>query len=418
MSNTNKTPHRPFILVGLTGSISCFKVCELISNLVKKGFRVQTIATQSALQFVGEATLEGLTHEPVLKDNFQSQHMMDHINLARKSDLLVIAPATANCINKLSSGIADDFLGALYLAYETEKPIIIAPAMNHVMYKHPTVQDSIQKLMERGHTLVGPNPGDLACGENGLGRLAEPNEIMKVIEAHLKDEGQSSPKLHSTQKRVLITSGGTREQIDSVRSITNMSTGRTGATLADTFTRAGFEVTLIASEGSVLPEEKIHIKTYVNFNDLKNLIFDTLKSENFDYVFHAAAVSDYSISKIMTKTNQTDGASKVKISSSDPVTLELKSNPKLITFLKSASKNPELKVVAFKLTDTKDKKEIEDYVLKLMKESRADYVIQNDISDIKEKNYRFNFYKSSGEITPCKNRDELSQVLLGAMAEV
>jgi phosphopantothenoylcysteine decarboxylase/phosphopantothenate--cysteine ligase len=168
----------PQVLFLLTGSIACFKACELISRLVKRGVAVQTVASEGALRFVGTATLEGLTGRPPLVDLYQSGRAMDHINLARWADAALVCPATANSLNRLAAGLAEDAIGALFLAWEiASKPWLIAPAMNATMWEHPATAASRQRLADYGTRLLPVGEGRLACGESGEGRLLEVAEI-------------------------------------------------------------------------------------------------------------------------------------------------------------------------------------------------------------------------------------------------
>ena len=174
MSNKNETR----ILFQLTGSIACFKACDLISRLVKRGISVQTVASAGALRFVGAATLEGLTGKPPFTDLYQSGRTMDHIHLARWADAALLCPATANSLNRLAAGLADDAIGALFLAWEiATKPYLIAPAMNATMWEHPATRTSRQRLGDYGARLLPVGDGRLACGEAGEGRLLETTEI-------------------------------------------------------------------------------------------------------------------------------------------------------------------------------------------------------------------------------------------------
>lgn len=173
----------------LTGSIACFKACELISQLVQKGFSVKCVATRSALQFIGAATLEGLTGEAVQTDNFEHGKMMSHIDLARWADLILVCPATANSINSMAAGAGGDMITDIFLSNNFLKPFWVAPAMNTQMLLHPATQESLNKLSKWGTTILDTDAGNLACGEQGSGRLLAPQAILEKI---LKE---FSPKL-------------------------------------------------------------------------------------------------------------------------------------------------------------------------------------------------------------------------------
>ena len=174
------------ILFQLSGSIACFKSCMLISKLIQTGYEVQTVCTPSAFKFIGTATLEGLTGRTVFSDQFQSGQMMDHIALARWADLAILCPATANSINQIAAGLALNCVGALFLAFDLNKPYLIAPAMNHQMLSSPAVQQSLQKLESWKVQILPTERGRLACGDEGWGRLLEIDAILDRIKDALK----------------------------------------------------------------------------------------------------------------------------------------------------------------------------------------------------------------------------------------
>jgi phosphopantothenoylcysteine decarboxylase/phosphopantothenate--cysteine ligase len=174
------------VLFLLSGSIACYKACAVISRLTQAGVTVQTVATPSALRFVGAATLEGLSGRPVFTDIFETGRALDHIELARAADLAIVCPATANTINRLSAGLADDPIGTLFLAWEMkQKPWLLAPAMNGRMWEHPATHGSLEKLKTWGVRILDPVEGAHACGENGPGRLLEPEQIVAEVLATL-----------------------------------------------------------------------------------------------------------------------------------------------------------------------------------------------------------------------------------------
>ncbi len=170
------------ILFILSGSIACFKACHVISRLVQKGHHVRTVATEAALKFVGPATLEGLTREPVATDLFAAGGALDHITLARWADLTVVCPATANTLNRMAAGLADDLAGSLLLAHDWKKPLLVVPAMNPSMWTHPATVNAVETLRNWGVRFVAIGEGRTACGESGEGRLAEPEDIVATIE--------------------------------------------------------------------------------------------------------------------------------------------------------------------------------------------------------------------------------------------
>ena len=390
------------ILFQLTGSISCFKAAQVISTLVQKGHDVKCVATKSALQFIGEATLEGLTGHPVFSDSYKSGQMMDHINLARWADVFVLCPATANTINKLSQGLADDVIGQLFLAKGIEKSYFVFPAMNHEMYSHPATQKSLQTLKDWGVKVQASGTGHQACGETGQGRLLEPAEITSII------EGPPKKAL-----KILITGGATREPIDEIRFISNVSSGKTATTLAEAFASEGHEVTYLAGQGAVTPEQNVRILRFTEFESL----YETLKMElgktNYDLVIHAAAVSDYSVSQIKSKGNPIKPTLKLSSNISE-LSLHLKQNKKIITDLKKWA--PKAYVVAFKLTSGASENEIKKAVLKLSSESKPDLIVHNDFSFMKDKDERiFSIYsngKSKSQSLKTHSMKKLAELLL------
>ena len=210
------------ILFSISGSIAIYKAADSISKLIQKGYEIQVVSTQSALKFIGTATLEGLTGKKVIKI-FLRMEMMSHIELVKWADIMILAPATASTINSMRSGLGDNLVLSLFLAHDWIKPYIIAPAMNTKMWLHPATTSSLKKLAKWGVEILEPNTGDLACGDYGPGRMVESIEIIN----HLEKYNQLKEKLS-----VLITSGGTKEWIDGVRCISNVSTGETASSVA------------------------------------------------------------------------------------------------------------------------------------------------------------------------------------------
>jgi len=209
------------ILFILSGSIAGYKACEAISRLVQNGHRVRTVASAAAGQFVGPATLEGLTGEPVRGEVFAAGRAMDHIQLARWADATVICPATAQTLNRLAAGLADDLVGLLFLTHERTKPFLVAPAMNPAMWGHPATRAAVAKLQDWGVQFIPVGRGRTACGEVGEGRMAEADAVVAAVEAAVARPAR--------RLRILVTSGGTVEPIDAVRGLGNFSTGRTVA---------------------------------------------------------------------------------------------------------------------------------------------------------------------------------------------
>ncbi len=356
----------------LTGSVAAYKACEAISRLVQRGHQVRTVASAAALRFVGAATLEGLTGERVLSDLFEPGSALEHINLGRWADLVVVCPATANTLNRLSAGLADDLAGALFLAHDRKKPFLVAPAMNPNMWAHPATRASVARLTDWGVRFIAVGRGRTACGEVGDGRLAEPGAIVAEVEATL-----SRP---ARRLRVLVTSGGTSEPVDGVRVLSNTSTGRTGARIADHLSQAGHEVVLLRSASSIPAEGPARQETFVSFSDLDQALGRVLGAERFDAVVHGAAVSDFGIAQIEV-AGGVYAPGTGKLPSTGAPALHLKLHPKLVDGLRARSANPGLAVVAFKLTRGAGSDEARAAVEDLFGHSGADLVVHNDLSE-------------------------------------
>ncbi len=400
------------ILFIMTGSIACFKACAALSKLKQAGHILKVVMSEGSLQFIGAATIEGLTGEAPITDMYASGQIMDHINLNRWADLVIVAPATANYINKIAYGLGDDLLTTLFLAHDFKKPFLVTPAMNTMMYLHPTTQASIKKLKEMNVEILETASGVLACGEVGYGRLLEPELIVQEVQKRLQTTSSyqgithAKPSIGATIK-VLITSGGTTEPIDDVRVITNNSTGKTGAQIAAALTESGISVTYLHAEDAVKPEFSNKAVAFKSFTDLSEKLENELKSTDYDWVLHMAAVSDYSVIPTAGKIG----------SSENELTLKLKKNPKLIEVIKKLS--PKSKLVGFKLTSTTDAKIIEQKVSNLFEKSNCDFVVQNDWNDIKHNNRRFSFYSALDKNDPQKisSTNELASILFQKIIE-
>jgi phosphopantothenoylcysteine decarboxylase/phosphopantothenate--cysteine ligase len=356
----------------LTGSIAGYKACDAISRLVQLGHRVRAVATESALRFVGAATLEGLTGEKVLTGLFEPGSAMEHIHLTRWADAVVVCPATANTLNRFAAGLADDLAGALFLAHDRSKPFLVAPAMNPAMWQHPATQESVAKLGRWGVRFIPVGEGRMACGEVGEGRLAEPADIVAAIEASLARPAR--------RLRILVTSGGTAEPLDGVRVITNASTGRTGSDIARRMVRGGHAVVLLRARNSAQAPAGCRDEVFSTFADLDAALARILSSEPFDAVIHAAAVSDFAVEEVLVRGTRRPPSPGKLDSDSAPV-ICLRPNPKLVDSLRSRSLNGSVRIVAFKLTHGLDREEALGAVHSLFARSGADLVVQNDLSE-------------------------------------
>ncbi len=379
------------ILVKISGSIAAYKSAYLISRLVQSGFEVQTVATESALKFIGKATLEGLTRRKVITDSFEDGEMMSHINLAKWADLTIFVPATGNTINKMSAGIADNIITSLFLAHNWEKPYLLAPAMNSNMFAHPATQNSLKKLEEWGVKVLPTEDGYLACGDTGKGKLLDPDKIFNYITETLNDINADKNR----QLNILVTAGGTREKIDGVRYLTNMSTGNTASELADYFRSHGHNVTFLHADNSILPKSHVKKDSFSDFNSLFEKLIDKVSNNDYDGVIHMAAVSDFSLGSVSINNVEYKVPIEKKIpSGADEISFNLKANFKIVNKLKENFKNRNATLVSFKFTNSPDKGERIQKVIKLMDDSQSDFVVLNDLSDRvanKQQNFKIFF---------------------------
>jgi phosphopantothenoylcysteine decarboxylase/phosphopantothenate--cysteine ligase len=401
------------ILLLMSGSIACAKASSLISEWTKQGHKVRVACTRSVAGFVGSATLQGLGAEMVFDDVFAPGHAMEHISLGKWADVIVAAPATSNLINKLSSGIADDAVTTLWqAAYGQGKPMVIVPAMNTRMWRYPATQESVNRLRQWGVHLLPVGSGELACGEQGEGRMLEPAEILQMIEWLL------ATKRETSGKRILITAGGTRESIDTVRYIGNLSSGRTASRLADELTGAGHQVTWLGAEDAVTPGLPCTTERYYSFDDLAMQLQTLLAANDFDAVIHAAAVSDFSVASVLTSEGDLLDNHTGKLSSGSDLLLKLKPNPKLLDRIRAWSKNPDVRVIGFKLTDTEDLQQRYAAVKKQFDDSDVDAVVHNDLTDISSVAHPFWLHTPSQAPVACNNAEVLARTINNLMETV
>jgi phosphopantothenoylcysteine decarboxylase / phosphopantothenate---cysteine ligase len=324
------------VVLGVSGSVAAYRAADLARELMRSGFTVRVCLTDAAQNFVTPALFEALTGQPCLTDTFEEPvpGRMAHIDWARQADLIVVSPATANTLNKIANGVGDDMLTTILLA--TTKPVVVAPAMNPQMYANEATQTSLQTLRERGVEVVEPVEGDVACGENGQGKLASIPEIVRAV----VETAQHGTALKGQQ--ILITSGPTQEPIDDVRYITNRSSGKMGAALAKAALRMGAEVTVIAGpQREPLPAGAtvIRVKTAEE-------MLAAAKSHlgNKTIVIAAAAVADYRLAQpISGKMRRT----------SESINLELVPNPDIVATLAKAA-GAGVKIIGFAAEPTSD----------------------------------------------------------------
>jgi phosphopantothenoylcysteine decarboxylase/phosphopantothenate--cysteine ligase len=306
--------HPKRILLGITGGIAAYKAAELARLLVKQGMEVQVAMTEAACHFITPATMQALTGRPVLVNQWDSsENGMVHINLSRTSDAVVIAPATADFIAKLAHGLADDLLSTLCLARNC--PLLVAPAMNCEMWGNPATQRNLAQLQADGVKILGPASGSLACGEEGMGRMLEAEQLAQEIAAFFQ------PKILSGTK-ILITAGPTYEAIDAVRGITNRSSGKMGYAIAQAALELGADVTLVSGPTALAKPYGAHS---VDVESAAQM-FDAVNQRvaDCDIFIGVAAVADYRVAQ--------SSAQKIK-KSSDALTLELVPNPDILAYV-------------------------------------------------------------------------------------
>jgi phosphopantothenoylcysteine decarboxylase/phosphopantothenate--cysteine ligase len=307
------------VLVGITGGIAAYKIPYLVRDLTKAGAKVRVVMTQHARQFVAPLTLETFSSSPVLSSLFDTAaSSMPHIDWPREADLMVVAPATANIIGKMAHGIADDLLSTMTLALSA--PLLVVPAMNTRMYRHPAVVRNLEILRERGVHVLEPGTGDLACGEEGVGRMAEVEEILGAI------RGLLTPKGPLRGKKVLVTAGPTEEPIDPVRVLSNRSSGKMGYALAEEAVRQGAEVTLISGPTRLSAPEGIVLVAVETAHEMQGAV-EKIFPET-DILIMAAAVGDFRV----------ETSSVRKIKKGEVRTLRLVENPDILKTLAGRKK--------------------------------------------------------------------------------
>jgi len=304
------------IVLGISGGIAAYKSAELVRALIQEGAEVQVVMSESAMQFITPVTMQALSGKPVYSSQWDARitNNMAHIELSRGADAILIAPASADLMAKLSLGLADDLLTTMCLARDC--PLLIAPAMNLQMWGHPATQRSLKRLEDDGVIVLGPGSGDQACGEVGMGRMLEPSELCEQLVAFFQPQVLSG-------KRVLITAGPTFEAIDPVRGITNRSSGKMGFAIAQAAVEAGAEVHLIAGPCDLpTPLQSTGRIKRTNVITGEEMHRATLASANCDVFFAVAAVADWTIANRASQ--------KIKRQEQSGLNLEFRSNPDIL----------------------------------------------------------------------------------------
>ena len=346
------------ILLIICGGISAYKSLEVIRFLKKRGAKVKTILTKNAKDFVTPLSVVSLSQEKVYDNlfNIDNEAEMDHISLSRWADVILVAPATANTISKLSAGSADDLASTVILA--SDKDIFLTPAMNVRMWEHPSTKENINKLKNFGYKIIGPEIGDMACGEFGEGKMSEPNEIIKQIENYFIKFNQNK------KFKALVTAGPTHEYIDPVRYITNKSSGKQGFELAKSLSKNGFETTLISGPTNLKVDKNIKL---IKVETADQMFKATQNSLPADVAIFSAAISDF---KIKEQKEQ-------KIKKENYINLNLEKNIDILNYVSNHnSLRPKL-VIGF-AAETND---IKNNAKRKLIEKNCDWIVANDVSN-------------------------------------
>jgi|SRR3989338_4184221 len=411
MSLNNKT-----IILGVCGGIAAYKAAELTRLFKKEGADVWVVMTKSAQEFISPLTFQTLSGNRVYSDMFykseiqnqKSKISMPHIDLAKKSDLLIVAPATANIIGKFANGIADDLLSTLYLSVKS--PVLIAPAMNNNMYANPVVQENIRKLKSFNIKFMEPEFGELACGDDGEGRLAEPHTILSKAKELL-----SNPPTHPFAKGVrkkglegktiLVTAGPTHEAIDPIRFISNSSSGKMGYAIACAAKGRGADVILISGPTSLPVPAGVRFVPIKSASDMRIEVFKEVKKA--DTIIMTAAVGDF------TPENYSD--KKIKKEANEGITIKLKKNPDILSEITSKIRNPQSAIrnpiiVGFAL-ETED---IIKNAKEKLKEKNLDFIVANSVNGFGGNINKVTIVDRKGNIDdiPLMSKDSLAEIIL------
>ena len=347
------------IVVGVTAGIAAYKICQLVSSLKKQGNEVHVIMTKEAEKFVTPLTFQTLSNQKVITDMFTVDYTPDvhHISLAKKADLFIVAPATANIIAKIAHGLADDMLTTTFLAATCPK--LIVPAMNTNMLNNPITQDNIATCQKYGMHIMCSGAGYLACGDVGAGRLPEPEEIEDAIASLIETDR------YLNGKHVVITAGATQEEIDPVRYITNHSSGKMGYALAKEARNAGARVTLISGKTNLTKPYGVDVVNVTSAADMAKSVIDNF--EKADVVIMSAAVADYTpIEKAEQKIKKTDGNLSIVLKRTQDILLTI-----------GQKKREDQIVIGFAM----ETEHLLENAAKKLQEKNANYIIANSIRE-------------------------------------
>jgi phosphopantothenoylcysteine decarboxylase/phosphopantothenate--cysteine ligase len=386
------------ILLGVSGGIAAYKSAELVRLLRKQGAEVRVVMTAAAAQFVTPLTFQALSGNTVHSDilDAESENAMDHISLARWADLMVIAPATANLIAKLSHGLADDLLTTLYLAATC--PVYVAPAMNQAMWSKPVTQENIAALRRHGVQLIGPAQGDQACGETGFGRMSEPPDICSAL------LGEPAARFLQGLK-VLISAGPTRERLDPVRYITNRSSGKMGYALAEAARNAGATVTLVSGPTQLAPPAQIDLVRVETAAEMYDAVI--ARAESSAIYIGAAAVADYTPAETQPEKIKKQG---------EHTTLALQKTRDILAEVAALGKRP------FTVGFAAETSDLEAYALDKLARKNLDMIAANWVGQAQggfdsEQNALEVFWKGGRKTLAMTDKKRLAEQLIGLIAE-
>ena len=346
------------ILLIICGGISAYKSLELIRLFKKNGARVKTILTKNAKEFVTPLSVSSLSQEKVYDDIFSAENEaeMDHISLSRWADAVLVAPITANTISKVASGNAEDLASTVLLA--SNKQIFLAPAMNVRMWEHPSTKENILKLKSFGYKIIGPEIGDMACGEYGEGKMTEPNEIVNTLKNYFSNLDKNK------KLKALVTAGPTNEYIDPVRFITNKSSGKQGYEIAKCLRDNGFDTTLISGKTSIKPLDGVN---FVSVETAEQMFKESLNNLPTDVAIFSAAVSDFKVKNYKS----------TKIKKNEEFNLELEKNIDILNHISNHnSLRPKITIGFAAETNN-----VSINAKRKLNEKNCDWVIANDVSD-------------------------------------
>ncbi|MBI3815030.1 MAG: bifunctional phosphopantothenoylcysteine decarboxylase/phosphopantothenate--cysteine ligase CoaBC [Nitrospinae bacterium] len=408
------------IILGVCGGIAAYKAVELTRLLKKDGADVWVVMTRNAREFVAPLTFQTLSGNPVYSEMFLpppappykggERGDMPHIDIAKKCNLLLIAPATANIIGKFAGGIADDLLSTLYLSVTS--PVLIAPAMNNNMYANPVVKDNIKRLKGFNINFIDVGVGELACGDEGEGRLAEPDTILSRVRELLFNP-PNPPFSKGVEgglkgKTILVTAGPTHEAIDPVRFISNHSSGKTGYAVASAAQRRGGKVILISGPTNLAPPSGVKFIPVKSADDMRREVLR--ESENADVIVMAAAVSDFSPVSYSDK--------KIKKEERESITLELKKTPDILEEIQSSKlKAQSSKLIVGFALETED---IVKNAKEKLKNKHLDFIIANSVNSFGSDSNKVAIIDKKGNVEdiPLMPKDSIAEIILDKVAQI